>query len=414
MKRNFTSRVRSILHYIRWVVIVFNKLWMRFIPKDNKLVLISAWFGMKYSDSCKYFYEYLLSDDQYKAVWYTCNKEIYNDLISKKMPVVYSKSIKGIWYQIRSKVLVSSVQTSDFNSMFLQGAILLDLDHGFIIKQVGLAIPNVSKKWIYYQKLLRIGLDFWTTASSDFCCKTACLCHQIHPNQVVFVNKPRIDVFFDKKLREGKNEIVENAKRGRMAFVWMPTHRSCGDIEINCNKVLDLDRLQKVCEENNVIFIIKKHFYHRNEVIDTKQYPNIFDFTAENIDVQTLLYQADVLISDYSASYIDFLVLDRPILLYAYDLEEYLKKERGLYVPFNENSAGEIIRNKEALYKAIDRISNDPYDTEYAKGRDLAKLRYFDKNVEMGNSREQVKKIMTELINGTYKYTWHFKEKTSI
>lgn len=404
--QRIVNKIKIGFHYLRWLMIFINKCLIYFIPKDNRLILISAWFGQKYADSCMYEYEYLLNNSCYKVFWFTRSEAVYTYLHNKNYPVVKDNTLKGIWMQIRAKVLVSSIQTSDFNCMYLNRQILLDLDHGFAIKQVGLAIPDTPKRWKTFQKLLRWGLDYRMTASSKFCCNVISECYEINPEKIVFVNKPRIDVLFDDTLRKGKNGIVEEAKNGRLAFVWMPTHRSCGEVKIDTENILNLDKLQEVCERNNVIFIIKKHYYHRKEVLNTDNYPNIFDFTDAELDVQTLIAQADVLISDYSASYIDFLCLDRPILLYQYDYEEYLKSERGLYIPPDQNKAGEIIKDQESLYKSIERISKDPYDKQFSEGRSQERLRFFDKNVEIGSSRKRVQQIIEELIDGNYHYNW--------
>lgn len=379
---------------------------LTFIPKDKKMILFSSWFGQKYADSSMFEYEYLLRFSDYKAIWYTLNDDIYRNLKSKNMPVVHGKTLKGIWTQIRAKVLVSSVQMADFNCMYLQNAILLDLDHGFPIKQVGFAQPDYGYVWKSFQRLLRWGLDYRATASSSFCCEKICEIYSIPPSKVVFVNKPRLDLFFDKSLWSPKNKIVDSIKNGRMAFVWMPTHRSCGKVSIDVSLIINLEKLQRICEDNNIVFIIKKHFYHRNEHVDTDKYPNIYDLTTTDIDSQTLLAQTDVLISDYSASYVDFMVLDRPILLFAYDLDSYLKTERGLYVSFEENTAGEIVTTGDELLSSIERITMDPYDSKYAEGRQIAKTRYFDKNVEIGTSRKKVKQIIDDLIDNKYSHNW--------
>src|SRR5690606_5765020 len=54
------------------------------------------------------------------------------------------------------------------------------------------------------------------------------------------------------------------------------------------------------------------------------QYRNIL-LVDHHVDVYPLLRSVDVLITDYSSGWFDYLILDRPILFYAYDLEDYLK-----------------------------------------------------------------------------------------
>lgn len=399
--------MRTILHYLRRFVVVFLKLILTFIPKDKDLILFSAWFGKKYADSSMYEYEYFLKNNFYKPYWYTRNKEIYDSLVSKGMPVLYSKTFKAIWYQIRAKVLITAIQTDDFNPYFYRNCICIDLDHGFVIKQVGFKIPSISKRYIEFRHLLWWGMDFRLSASTSYSKRAIEDSFGVHDSKIIKCNKPRTDALFDPELQKGKNENIDNLKRGRKAIIWMPTHRSSGKKPMDVEKLLDLDAIQTVCEKNDAVFIIKKHFYHRTEKCDLSNYTHIFDITNEEVDSQVILVQADALISDYSASYIEYLALDRPILLYAFDKEEYLKNERGLYMPFEENTAGEIVKNKEDLVKSIERICNDWNDSTYAKGRREARELYFDNSVKPGEYRLQFKKIVDELISGTYKPAWN-------
>lgn len=390
--------IKTIFHYLRRCLIVFNKIWMRFIPKNNQLILFTAWFGKKYADSSMYVFEYMLEHSNYSLYWYTLDSNVYAELKKKNIPVVHGKTLKGIWLQIRAKMLVASVQMDDYNPMFYQGAILLDLDHGFPIKQCGFIRPAASKLWKEIQLLMRKGLQFYTTASSPYCLEQICKIHCVQPEQVIYVNKPRIDALFDLELRKGKNEIVDSVKQGRRAFVWMPTHRLSGHKSMEVNKILDLDLIQTICSTNNIVFIIKKHFYHRSEESDLSQYPNIYDLTNEELDTQILLAQADCLISDYSACYVDYLALNRPIILFCYDLDEYLKTDRDLLLPFAENTAGDIIKTNRELLNSMKRIINDPNDSKFANGRLNARNRYFGPNIEFGTSRAKVKEIIDQLI----------------
>lgn len=391
--------MKKIFHLIRRGLIRFNKLWMRLIPKNNNLILFTSWFGEKYADSSMYLYEYMLKHSKYSIWWYTVNDQVYKDLIEAQKPVVHGKTLRGIWLQIRAKVLITSVQMDDFNPMFYFGAILLDLDHGFPVKQVGFLRPQATDSWKSIQLLMRKGISFYLTASSPYCIEQVCAAYEATTSQVIYVNKPRIDALFDTELQKGKNINVNNIKNGRRAFVWMPTHRSSGKISMDITKIVDLEAIQILCEKHNVVFIIKKHFYHRHEISDLSRYPNIYDLTNDTtIDTQILLSQADVLISDYSACYIDYLALNRPIILFCYDLEEYLKKERGLLLPFEENTAGDIIKTNKELLESMIRIINDPIDSNFASGRLNARNRYFGPNIEFGTSRAKVKEIIDQLI----------------
>lgn len=398
--------MRTILHYCRRLVIVFFKILLTFIPKNRKLILFSAWFGEKYADSSKFEFEYLLENSDYDVYWVATKKSLYDELKYRNIPVLYSKSVKGWWMQSRAIMLVSSVQQSDFNPFLYRNCIFLDLDHGFALKEVGFAIPSADKRWISYQKLLRKGIKFWMSAPTEWSMEKIRLCYDIPAENIVRCNKPRTDVIFDKNLWSGLNNNIAQIKKGRKAIVWMPTHRSCGDVKIEMSKLVDFDKLQKICEQNNCVFIIKKHFYHKQETEPLDKYANIFDVTNDDVDSSVILAQADALVSDYSASYIEYLALDRPIILYAYDKEEFLAKERGLFIQLEDNTAGEVVEKQDDFLNSIKRICNDWYDTSYAEGRKFARSLYFNDDVNPGEYRKSVKDIIDQLIAGTYKSNW--------
>lgn len=59
------------------------------------------------------------------------------------------------------------------------------------------------------------------------------------------------------------------------------------------------------------------------------------DVVPGDIDTNELLSVVDVLITDYSSVFFDFLPTGRPLLFYIYDQEEY-ERDRGLYFPMDE------------------------------------------------------------------------------
>ena len=61
------------------------------------------------------------------------------------------------------------------------------------------------------------------------------------------------------------------------------------------------------------------------------------------IDVNDLLFAVDLLITDYSSIVFEYSTLGRPMLFFAYDLDEYVA-ERDFYVPFEAFVPGRIVR----------------------------------------------------------------------
>ena len=400
----------SIKNKIHWIFLRLIKFFAGLVPKDKELILFFAWFGQKYADNTKYPFGYMLSHSDYKVYWFTKNQQVYKELVSKKIPVVYSKDIKGIWMQLRAIMLVSTIQSSDFLQSLINKCILLDLDHGFPGKPVGLAQPTVTDEWrrFYYFSLKNV--DFYQTASSRFVVDYASRCYDIKPDHFLFTNKPRIDVLFNSELQEEYIEQINNIKNNRKAIVYLPTHRACGKIKMPLMDILDLEKLQNICEKKNVVFLIKKHFYHRNEIEDLSMYPNIVDISQTNIDTQVLLSQTDVLVTDFSSCFNDYLALNRPIIFYAYDYDDYLKNERDYYWKYDKIDAGYTCQNKADFSKAIANIISDMNDSVHESGRKKMREVYFDKEVEMGTTRKVIATKIDQLIKGVYTpFDWNLK-----
>ncbi|MFI7087084.1 CDP-glycerol glycerophosphotransferase family protein [Streptomyces anulatus] len=83
-------------------------------------------------------------------------------------------------------------------------------------------------------------------------------------------------------------------------------------------------------------------------------------------DVSELLALTDVLITDYSSIMFDFALLDRPVVLYAPDLEAYAA-ERGSYFDLREEAPGPVTATQEELFATLAELKKS--DTRYADRR---------------------------------------------
>ena len=79
---------------------------------------------------------------------------------------------------------------------------------------------------------------------------------------------------------------------------------------------------------------------------------DIINFTGFK-DEQKLLLLADILVADYSSIMVDYTILKKPAILFDYDLEDYLYKERGFYFDYEEMVPGKIVYNIDELIEAI-------------------------------------------------------------
>jgi CDP-glycerol glycerophosphotransferase (TagB/SpsB family) len=130
----------------------------------------------------------------------------------------------------------------------------------------------------------------------------------------------------------------------------MPTWRdsSRGGVD---KALPDYERLSQSLRNTSSVLIIKSH---HNETFDAVDFPDNIFLWDNSIDIYPILHKFDVLITDYSSILYDFLALEkRDIILYIYDMEDYLRYSRSLAFPFDENTVGVIAKSFEDLCEIL-------------------------------------------------------------
>ncbi len=76
---------------------------------------------------------------------------------------------------------------------------------------------------------------------------------------------------------------------------------------------------------------------------------------SDHHDTGELLALADVLVTDYSSIMFDYALLDRPIVLFAPDLDAYAA-ERGSYFDLREKAPGPVAETEDELFAVVERL----------------------------------------------------------
>ncbi|MGX8694635.1 MAG: CDP-glycerol glycerophosphotransferase family protein, partial [Methanobrevibacter sp.] len=94
----------------------------------------------------------------------------------------------------------------------------------------------------------------------------------------------------------------------------------------------------------------------------------IYDLTDYD-SIEEMFLVSDILITDYSSVMFDYAILDRPIFLYTYDMEEYRDKLRGIYFDIEELSPGPILYTSKEVEEAILNIDDTESETRDLRRR---------------------------------------------
>jgi CDP-glycerol glycerophosphotransferase len=87
--------------------------------------------------------------------------------------------------------------------------------------------------------------------------------------------------------------------------------------------------------------LMRSHYFHdRRPATGSAPGPGVLDVSGHD-PVEELYLAADVLVTDYSSAMFDYALLDRPIVVYAPDLESY-RLTRGVYVDVTADPPGAV------------------------------------------------------------------------
>ncbi len=200
----------------------------------------------------------------------------------------------------------------------------------------------------------------------------------------------RTDVFFDrdfiKSSKERLDNLLPNKSRGKKVLLYAPTFRG-GIAHSKTPDTLDIKALYDALKDEYILLLkyhplVKKKF--RPQIL-----PQCSDFAYDMTDDMTiseLLCAADICITDYSSLIFEYSILDRPMIFFAYDLDEY-DTDRGFYYPYEEMVPGPICKQTSEV---VDYIKKLP------EGFDTDKLKAFRKKFMNGCDGHATERIISD------------------
>ena len=152
-------------------------------------------------------------------------------------------------------------------------------------------------------------------------------------------------------------KVYPQLKNDKKTILYAPTFRR--------GKAVDVQRLIDALGPNKYNIVIKLHPLYRGNIERTEgEFDTvIFDEAFSSFD---WLAAADVIISDYSSFVIESTLADKPLYIYAYDLEDY-EVNTGLNIDFaGEPISTYVFKDADALAKAVDKAyaSDGGYDPD--------------------------------------------------
>lgn len=305
-------------------------------PLDDTAILFESFHGKNISDSPLHMLQELMRQGKagdYKIYYATNDAESHQAVVDAlKLPV----TLVDILSEDYTRVLATSkylVNNSSFPAWFIRrdGQRYIQTWHGTPLKTLG--------------KRMRLGIESMYNVQHNFTQANIITFPNDFTKEVImrdynlellFCNKaamlgyPRNDVF----MREDPAELRHrHGLDGKTCFAYMPTWRGRSNHSANIEGYAkELDAILTKIDASlaaDQMFFVNLHSMVASQ-IELSGYEHIRPFPAEE-DNYEFLNAMDVLVTDYSSVFFDFALTHKPIILFTYDIDEYLE-DRGLYL----------------------------------------------------------------------------------
>lgn len=204
------------------------------------------------------------------------------------------------------------------------------------------------------------------------------------------------------------SDFISRAKRlksrlkGKKFVLFAPTFRADQENGYYSFSEEEVSQLAAWLTKNKMIMGIREHMADRTRLYSSQLVGDCFIDVSERHfpDIELLYRHADILLTDYSSCFIDFMLTGRPMISFAFDQDSYTNSERGLFYDQEMVFPGPICTDFKALMQGFQK-SVQPV-TEADKQAYVWKTKFFHKYADDQNSQRVV-----ERVKATYEGSQH-------
>ena len=342
------------------------------VPRREDLWVFGSWGGWRYADNAAAFFRFCREhgDGELQLVWISRSRAIVRTLRNEGHEAHWIWSPRGVARCVRAQAYLFDCFSKDINFWLSRGAAKINLWSGVPLKAFERDIDNPSNRYyrlFHGSPLERLGFGLmmpWHVVRPDLIIATSQTTAEITrrafdlpANAVAVTGFPRNDTLLVDKGPSGKagrtcpEEVLEAYRAGKTVFFYLPTFRD------SAKRFVDIDwpKLDALMESLDAVFLIKFH------PVDATQFahesPRVVQL-FQDVDVYDVLPFTSALISDYSSIIFDYMLLDRPIIYYVPDLEEFVSSSRLLIFDPAEIAVGPLCPDSESLLVALSEVAD--------------------------------------------------------
>lgn len=323
------------------------------------------------------FFKYAVNNDDGINVYYAIKKGSSDYQFIRQYPnIIEFGSIKHWAYYLISDVVISSQKHNGPNTSVAYLFRKLNLKNDRVVF-LGHGITKDNADWLHYENtkfgmficgavpeyrfvLNKFNYPPFSVVNAGGLCRYDYLFSEKRINKTIFVMPTWRNWLIPgdpkTKMIEGTNQF----EKTRYFTTW--------------NSLLSSKRLQEMLEENSIQLL----FYPHPEM---QQYIEKFVSESNNIRVikkgqeslSQLICKSDMLLTDYSSVFFDFIYLSKPISFYHFDYEDYRKYQYAEgYFDYERNPFGKVAHNEDELFALIEEVISSGFsvNSNYKENRE--------------------------------------------
>ena len=321
-QRALTTCLRVLYAMLRFVV-----------PTDARQIgFVSA---PDLTDNALALFETLVRSDrslEYRLIWLVADRSASRRILDREfdpselpnVSLVSKNTLRGLWTFLRCRTIFLTHGAYGFAHAGYHQTIV-NLWHGMPIKTIGAHTGKARRDTFFMH---------YSIATSDYFAHVIAKAFYLKRDRVLVTGLPRNEWLFQ---REEKYLVV---KEGRAKLVvWLPTFRSSyvGEIRVDSSadapdllSAATLEALDARLDGSDSMLAIKLHPMDVKNRQSWANYSNIRIYTdaafqAAGMNLYKLLACSDALVTDFSSVAIDYLLLKKPIGLFAPDISAYTR-----------------------------------------------------------------------------------------
>jgi len=303
-------------------------------------VIFNGFLNQKFNYNSRCLFLYFIENIKEYSSYFVINDDELRNELNKNIGnyFIETKSFLGKLFVLKASIWFVSTLELPVGGFFLKfRRCVVHLSHATPLKNIGLLEKNISLvKRIYYM-MVKTNISYALAPSILFRPIISKFLN-IPEKMVMIAGHARNDQLFIKSDLYLK-DITGNENKKNILYA--PTWRTTTKVKLFPFDDFDKNYFNDFLEKNKLNIFIRTHPAFEDE-IDTEllKMPNIHLFSGRKYnEINDYLNIFDLLITDYSGIYFDYLLLDRPLIFLPYDYDSY-NDEIGFVVPYQEYTPG--------------------------------------------------------------------------